>query len=88
MVCRYVGEDFVVIMTQMPCERTWQRELEAIRIPCDHTAIQMTFSGGKTELPQHGVEIENFLRHIDDLHYVARTEAGNCVGFRTAADTT
>jgi GGDEF domain-containing protein len=57
-------------MTQVPCERIWQRELAALQIPRDHTLIQVTLSCGMTKLPQHGSEIETFLSHTDDLHYL------------------
>ena len=64
IVVRDVGEDIVVNATQMSRKRTWQNELAAIRIPCGRTVMQVTLSGGMTELPQHGAVVEAFLSSL------------------------
>lgn len=93
IICRYGGEEFVVIMTHMSVERAWQRieswrrELADMQIQSGDTQIQVTFSAGMAEFPQHGADIDTLLKRADNLLYQAKADGRNCVKAFTADET-
>lgn len=85
IICRYGGEEFVVIMTRMSVERAWQRieswrcEIADRQIQWGQTVIQVTFSAGMTEFPAHGADMETLLKRADEMLYRAKAQGRNCV---------
>jgi diguanylate cyclase (GGDEF)-like protein len=85
VVCRYGGEEFLLIMPETTVEDTWQRaedlrtgieQLQSVR--ADAT-VDITVSFGVAVLPQHGVTAENVIAAADAALYRAKTAGRNCV---------
>lgn len=83
MICRYGGEEFVVIMPGMTLEHAWQRaeswrtELAAMRIQVGTTDIRVTFSAGLAVFPQHGEDMAALLASADKMLYRAKHDGRN-----------
>ena len=83
MVCRYGGEEFVVIMPKMSVERAlerveaWRVELQATTIVCADCPINVTVSAGIAAFPEHGDTPEQLLARADQMLYRSKREGRN-----------
>lgn len=85
MVCRYGGEEFVVVMPKMSLQLTvqridaWRRELEAMRTRHGDFSIQVTLSAGIAGFPEHGDSAEILLARADEMLYHSKRKGRNRV---------
>ena len=75
MVCRYGGEEFVVIMPKMSVDSAlervdaWRAELQESTIACGDCRINITVSAGIAAFPMHGDTPEELLARADEMLY-------------------
>ncbi len=85
VVCRYGGEEFVVILPgttpDAACQRAeeWRVALGALRVPHDGRSIRATLSAGIASCLEWGETGEALLRAADHALYVAKADGRNCV---------
>ncbi len=85
IVCRYGGEEFVLVLPGLSLEYAYQRinalrqTFEALRVRCGEDELQATFSAGIAAFPQHGTTGEELLRAADRALYAAKAAGRNCV---------
>lgn len=85
IICRYGGEEFVLVMPGIRIERAFQRAeqfrlaFEALEITNGVTAFHSTFSAGLAVYPEHAVSGEELLHLADQALYQAKTSGRNCV---------
>ena len=78
VVCRYGGEEFVVLLPGMTAEQArqrvedWRRRVGALRVRHAGEALSVRFSAGLAEYPQHAQESEGLLRSADLALYRAK----------------
>jgi len=86
IMCRYGGEEFVLVMPDAPLEASC-RQLEKIRSRVkvlqvrygDQLLGTITLSIGIAQSPEHGVVMEELLRASDEAMYVAKAGGRDCV---------
>lgn len=90
IICRYGGEEFVMVMPRMSSEQARQR-MDACRaliahnpIVHDGTPVQVTISAGIASFPVHGTEVEDLLRSADDAMYKSKNDGRNRVTLGTS----
>jgi diguanylate cyclase (GGDEF)-like protein/PAS domain S-box-containing protein len=77
-VCRFGGEEFVVVMPNMPVETAYQRAqelraaLNSMRVPYGRFHLTMTISMGIASYPANGMDRESVLRSADRAMYAAK----------------
>jgi diguanylate cyclase (GGDEF)-like protein/PAS domain S-box-containing protein len=91
VVCRYGGEEFVVILPgtspEAACQRAeeWRADLDALRVPHVGWSIRATLSAGVASYPERGETGESLLRAADHALYAAKAEGRNRVRLAEAA---
>ena len=84
-VCRYGGEEFVLVMPNIGIETARQRAEElhqtinSLKIPYDVFNLTTTISMGVAAYPEHGKSKEELLRAADRAMYIAKNTGRNRV---------
>ncbi|MBE0669006.1 MAG: diguanylate cyclase [Anaerolineales bacterium] len=85
IVCRYGGEEFVILMTDVTSEAAYKRaerfrkQFEEMVIEYDGKKLQCTFSAGIASYPVHADVGETLLSFADQALYRSKTEGRNRV---------
>lgn len=85
VLCRYGGEEFVVLMPRMPlavaAERAtaWLRTIADIRVPFGNAELKFTSSAGVAAYPEHGKMGDELTQAADLALYLAKHEGRNRV---------
>jgi diguanylate cyclase (GGDEF)-like protein len=85
VVCRYGGEEFVILMSnarlEASCERVekWRREFSESGIKYDGTKFFATFSAGVAAFPEHGLTGDAILQAADKALYRSKRNGRNRV---------
>ncbi|MDO9292308.1 MAG: diguanylate cyclase [Hydrogenophaga sp.] len=85
IVCRYGGEEFVLLLADIPPNLAYQRAeslrmaLEAMSIAFGETAIRVTASFGVANFPEHGTTQDELIHAADSAMYLAKTSGRNRV---------
>jgi diguanylate cyclase (GGDEF)-like protein len=85
IVCRYGGEEFVVVMpgvdvgTAFPRVDDWRRSIEGLLIDSPKGAFHVTASIGVAVYPLHAANTEDLLHAADDALYAAKGAGKNRV---------
>ena len=85
LICRYGGEEFVVVMPGMGAEAAWPRverwrtELASTVVRHGQADIRVTMSAGIVGFPDHGADMDSLLARADQMLYRAKTEGRNRV---------
>jgi diguanylate cyclase (GGDEF)-like protein/PAS domain S-box-containing protein len=83
MVCRYGGEEFVVIMPGLNAERAlerveaWRAEQQATTLSYGEHEINITVSAGIAVFPEHGDSAELLLERADAMLYRSKNGGRN-----------
>lgn len=81
VLCRYGGEEFVILMPRMPLEKAavraenWRRTIAGIRVPFGNFALSFTASAGVSAYPDHG-KTPDELTHAADMALYAAKDRG------------
>jgi len=84
-VCRYGGEEFVLVMPNIGIETARQRAEElhqivnSLNIPYGNFNLTTTISMGVAAYPEHGKSKEELLRAADRAMYIAKNTGRNRV---------
>lgn len=85
IICRYGGEEFLLVLPGMPLEQAVQRA-EHLRKTCAKTLfnyldkqIRLTLSFGVATYPQHGTQAEEVLLNADKALYLSKQSGRNRV---------
>lgn len=93
LICRYGGEEFVVVMPRMSAERAlqridlWRAQLAELRVRYGERDIQITLSAGVAGFPAHGDDMDTLLAHADEMLYRSKSEGRNRVTVYGASPT-
>lgn len=85
IVCRYGGEEFVILMPNATLHdayeraETWRRNYTARVIHYDGKALSISFSAGVASFPLHGATGESILYAADDALYHSKNKGRNRV---------
>ncbi|MCC6299627.1 MAG: diguanylate cyclase [Anaerolineales bacterium] len=85
IVCRYGGEEFVVVMPGLDSEIAltraagWRKAIEELNIESPKGSFQVTVSIGVAVYPHHAASLEALLRAADDALYSAKRDGKNRV---------
>jgi len=85
VVCRYGGEEFVIIMPNAPLEvgyertETWRQDFSESYIEYDHIKFSATFSAGVAAYPDHGSTGDSILQAADKALYRSKNGGRNRV---------
>ena len=85
MVCRYGGEEFLVVLPNIDLEAAalrvdhWRERIQEDSIRCDAQELHITISMGLACFPTHGNTIEEVLHAADDALYHAKHSGRNRV---------
>jgi diguanylate cyclase (GGDEF)-like protein/PAS domain S-box-containing protein len=85
VVCRYGGEEFVILMPNANLEdayeraETWRCNYAAKVIHYDNKALSATFSAGVASFPLHGTTGESILHASDHALYRSKSDGRNKV---------
>lgn len=83
LICRYGGEEFVVIMPSIsPAQalervNSWRRQLEQTSVDFDQVQIKVTLSGGMAIYPDHGRTADLLLTRADQMLYRSKQAGRN-----------
>lgn len=87
IVCRYGGEEFVVVLPEAPLEATKERA-EYLRNKVKHLKIEhegiksmseTTLSFGVSVFPDNGTTAEEVIKAADEALYDAKSKGRDCV---------
>ena len=85
IVCRLGGEEFLMVMPQLPLEAALQK-IDAIRMKIESTAlahegveVRVTVSAGISGFPAHASDIESLIKVADAALYQSKHEGRNRV---------
>jgi diguanylate cyclase (GGDEF)-like protein len=84
-VCRYGGEEFVVVMPGASLKiairraEAWRRGVEELTTPGERGDIHITISLGVAAFPEAGKDPSALLQAVDDALYQAKSAGRNCV---------
>lgn len=84
-VCRYGGEEFVLVMPNISLEvarervSSLHRSISLLYIPFGRFSLNVTVSMGLSAFPIHGEKKEDLLRAADRALYAAKHAGRNCV---------
>jgi diguanylate cyclase (GGDEF)-like protein/PAS domain S-box-containing protein len=93
VVCRYGGEEFVMLLADIPPNLAYQRAeqvrgaLEALRVPFGDATIQVTASFGVANFPEDGDTQDALIHAADTAMYSAKMAGRNRVMLATAQET-
>lgn len=85
VACRYGGEEFLILLPNMPLETTmlraqgWRNAVEALRVMHGNFQITFTISLGVAAYPEHGKTPDDLTRCADQALYRAKHEGRNQV---------
>ena len=85
LVCRYGGEEFVVLMPGASLEaalaraEAWRAAVEKLRLSYEGQAVQVTISAGVAAFPQDGAGEDALLRAADEALYQSKASGRNRV---------
>jgi diguanylate cyclase (GGDEF)-like protein/PAS domain S-box-containing protein len=85
VVCRYGGEEFVILMPNAPLEvsyervETWRQDFSESAIPYDAFKFSTTFSAGVAAFPEHGPTGDATLQAADQALYHSKNIGRNRV---------
>ncbi|MBS1140309.1 MAG: diguanylate cyclase [Proteobacteria bacterium] len=85
VACRYGGEEFLILLPNMPLETTmlraqaWRSAVEALRVTHGNFQITFTISLGVAAYPEHGKTPDDLTRCADQALYRAKHEGRNQV---------
>lgn len=89
VVCRYGGEEFVVLMPDAALDAAYERaenlrqRFEALVVEYEGRRLQATFSAGVACFPMHSSSAEVLLTLADQALYLSKTNGRNCVSALT-----
>jgi diguanylate cyclase (GGDEF)-like protein/PAS domain S-box-containing protein len=85
VVCRYGGEEFVILMpnASLPMSytrvETWRQDFSESAIPYEDLKFSTTFSAGVATFPEHGLTGEEILQAADEALYRSKNSGRNRV---------
>ena len=85
VVCRYGGEEFLLMLPQLPLTQALQRAEQLRRVVQQHAFltdggdIHVTLSVGVAAFPENGQTVDELLRNADHALYQAKREGRNRV---------
>jgi diguanylate cyclase (GGDEF)-like protein/PAS domain S-box-containing protein len=85
VVCRYGGEEFVILMPNAPLEMayervdTWRQDFSESTIPYAGIKFSATFSAGVAVFPEHGPTGDAILQAADKALYASKNSGRNRV---------
>jgi diguanylate cyclase (GGDEF)-like protein/PAS domain S-box-containing protein len=85
VVCRYGGEEFVILMpnASLPVSyarvENWRQDFSESAIPYEDLKFSTTFSAGVATFPQHGLTGEEILQAADEALYRSKNGGRNRV---------
>jgi diguanylate cyclase (GGDEF)-like protein/PAS domain S-box-containing protein len=85
LVCRYGGEEFVVLMPGASLEaalaraEAWRAAVEQLRLSYEGQAVQVTISAGVAAFPHDGADESALLRAADEALYRSKSSGRNRV---------
>lgn len=85
IVCRYGGEEFVILMPDASLDSAyeraemWRSKFESFVIEYEDQRLSVTFSAGVASFPVHGLTGEGVLQSADRALYWAKTHGRNRV---------
>jgi diguanylate cyclase (GGDEF)-like protein len=85
VVCRYGGEEFVILMpnASLPVSysrvEAWRQDFSESTIPYDNMKFSATFSAGLATFPEHGLTGEEILQAADEALYRSKNGGRNRV---------
>jgi diguanylate cyclase (GGDEF)-like protein len=85
VVCRYGGEEFVIVMPNAPFEigyeraESWRQGFSEAAIDYEDMKLSATFSAGVACFPQHGTTGDSILQAADQALYYSKNHGRNCV---------
>ncbi len=85
VVCRYGGEEFVILMPNAPLEigyeraETWRQDFSETPIDYEGMKFSATFSAGVATFPQHGLTGDSILQAADKALYRSKNGGRNQV---------
>lgn len=83
VVCRYGGEEFLVVMVNATSEAAyeraeqWRQNIESLRFTYADALLQFTISGGVASFPQDSNMLEEVIRLADEALYQAKAAGRN-----------
>ncbi len=93
LICRYGGEEFVIVMPGMSTQGAWERVDTLRKILADTSVqhgdatIRVTMSAGIAAFPEHSTHEATLLTQADHALYQAKRRGRNQVAVYNAADT-
>ena len=85
IVCRYGGEEFVILMSNATLEsgyeraESWRRIFESTGFEYEGLKLNATFSAGVASFPLHGLDGESVLQAADKALYRSKNNGRNLV---------
>jgi len=85
VLCRFGGEEFVILMPRMPLEiarlraEQWRQMIGEIHLQLDSVDLHFTASIGLAAYPEHGDSVEELTQAADLALYLAKHEGRNRV---------
>lgn len=80
VLCRYGGEEFIILMPRMPLSiaaERWRLRIEAIRIAFGNFELSFTASAGVAAYPDHGKTPDQLTHAADQALYQAKETGRN-----------
>ncbi|NTV69221.1 MAG: diguanylate cyclase [Azonexaceae bacterium] len=90
VACRYGGEEFLILLPNMPLEtavqraEAWRRSIEELSIALGNFHITFTISLGVAAYPEHGKTPDDLTRCADQALYHAKHEGRNQISIFSA----
>ena len=85
VLCRYGGEEFVILMPRMPLDKaveraeSWRQKIAEIRVVFGNFKLSFTASAGVAAYPDHGKMPDELTHAADTALYVAKNSGRNRV---------